>query len=220
MEIKQEKRLMEAFAQYEAGVSLATLQTLFSDVAVELNQMVEAERMLKEGKVAMRPTPELGRKVIAALAQQQRRNESSVFMSKLWRFAAPVGVAALSFMFILSGQQTIQPEVVVEEQGDLARQGATEMSLFAVQEAEPMMAKNAAVSLMLVPPEQGEGGAVEAPAADSFTMMADEGVDEDAQESQADSLYMWQMICLGLLSVLSILVLIKHWLARASARTP
>lgn len=185
---------MEAFAQYEAGVSLATLQTLFSDVAVELNQMVEAERMLKEGRLTMRPSQELGRKIVAALALRQRQNESSIFMSKLWRFAAPVGIAALSFMFILSGQQTLQSEPAAEEQVDL----------FAVQEAEPMMAKNAAVSLM----------AVESPATESFSLMADDAAGGDVQEAQTDSLYMWQMIALGLLATLSFIVFVKHWLMR------
>lgn len=211
---QKEKRLMEAFAQYEAGVSLQTLQNLFSDVSVELNQIIEAESALKEGKMAMRPTPELGRKIIAALAQRQRDNQASIFMSGLWRLAAPLGIAALSFMFILSGQQTIQSEPVIGEQTDLSRQGAPEADLFAVQEAEPMMAKNAAVSLMAVAPEAGESEAVETPAIDSFTMMADDGADEDAQESQVDSLYAWQMVALGLLAILSIIVLMKHWLVR------
>ena len=188
---------MEAFAQHEAGVSLAILQTLFSDVAVELSQMIEAEHALKEGKVVMQPSRELGRKIVAAIDLRQKQNQKSIFMAGFWRLAAPVGIATLSFMFILSSRQTIRPEPVVEDQG----------SLFAVQEAAPMMAKNAAVSLM----------AVETPAADSFALMADDGADTAPEESSTDALYLWQMIALGLLTILSIIVLIKHWQVRRRA---
>lgn len=190
-----EKRLMEAFAQYETGTSLATLQAVFSDVAVELNQMVEADRMLKQGREAMRPSPELGRKVVAALALRQRERDSSIFMSGLWRLAAPVGVAALSFLFIISSQHNAQISSVAIQ----------EMNTMTTRMAAPMMAKNTDTSLM----------AIEAPAADSVALMAsDDGAGADIVESSIDTLYLWQRTALILLVVLSVLVLVKHWLVR------
>lgn len=190
---KQEQRLMEAFTQYESGVSLATLQTVFSDVAVELNQMVEAERMMRTGKEQMKPSQELGRKIFAALREQQQKNEASIFMSALWRFAAPVGIAALSLMFMISHQHA--PRFTPTTDG-----GA---DLFAIQEAAPMMAKNAAVSLMAVAPEQ-----------DAEVMSETSADARMASDTNSDSLYRWQLIALGLLTLLSLVVLYKHWLVR------
>ncbi len=199
----KEKRLMEAFASYESGESLATLQTVFSDVAVELNQMVEAEQILKTAKKAIQPSSELARSILAATSAQSRQR-TSFFASSLWRLAAPVGIAAIVFMFVLSYERSYELPIVATEQA------ADSIAL----RAEPMMAKDAE----LAAPSDG--------AEMSFLAMDTVGEDEDlvateeAPSSEADKVYLWQMISLGLLCILSALVLYKHWLARATTRTP
>lgn len=203
---------MEAFAQYESGVSLATLQTIFADVAVELNQMVEAERLLRGSKQAMSPSPELGRKVVAALAQKKRQYQASVFMSGFWRLAAPVGIAALSFMFVLAGQQG-------------ANSNFGDSDLLVTEEAVPMMAakmsvpapEETAISLMAIAPEGDERVMEDGATDDSFAQTAyDTGVD-GAADTHSDSVYLWQMISLGLLVLLSIVLLYKHIQVRRRA---
>lgn len=184
----KEQRLIEALTQYESGVSLATLQMLYADVATDLNNIVEARRALLQVKDEMKPSQELARKIAAGFSLAPELPRVSVFASKLWRFAAPVGVAALSFMFVLSNQVAVREEAMLMT--DTADSSLT----------EPMAAKFAA-------PEMATFAV---PAGESSLMAMDMAA--PAPEPVSDTrLYILQMIALGLLAVFSLMVLVAHW---------
>lgn len=185
---------MQVFERYEAGESLVMLKKEFPELTLELNDLAESSAFIKQGRVEMVPSKELARKIIAGIALRPKPMRTSVFMSPLWRLAAPVGVGALAFLMVIVSR-SVTP---VAQDEMMATRTAEPMAMMAQDSA----AENTASLKMAAP------AAMEAAQAE---------LELEVSDVRLRNL---QIISLGLLVLLSAVVLTKHWLARVSARTP